>query len=164
MAKLQSRTAIQADREKAALLISPVEHDHETLRRIFEEQGWTLFTERSIGPALTFLHDKAVSIVITERDLPVGDWRAVLEIMYLLADRPLVIVTCRHADNHLWAEALNLGAYDVLAKPFDRTEVVRILNSAWTRCERALLPGPESAEAPLPRAAAGSREMVSGVP
>jgi DNA-binding NtrC family response regulator len=35
------------------------------------------------------------------------------------------------ADEHLWAEALNLGAYDVLAKPFDPTEVVRTLSQAW---------------------------------
>jgi DNA-binding NtrC family response regulator len=119
-----------ADQEKAALLISPVEHDHEILRHLFEEHGSTLFTERSIGPALTFLHDKVVSVVITERDLPVGDWRDVMEIMHLLPDRPQVIVTSLHADDSLWAEALNLGAYDVLAKPFDRTEVLRSLNSA----------------------------------
>ena len=31
----------------------------------------------------------------------------------------------------LWAEALNLGAYDVLAKPYDPTEVVRSVSLAW---------------------------------
>ena len=35
------------------------------------------------------------------------------------------------ADEHLWAEALNIGAYDVLAKPFDRQEVIRIFSLAW---------------------------------
>ena len=40
---------------------------------------------------------------------------------------PLVIVTSPDADDHLWAEALNLGASDVLAKPFDRGEVTRAL-------------------------------------
>jgi hypothetical protein len=33
----------------------------------------------------------------------------------------------------LWAEVLNLGGYDVLLKPFDRAEVVRVAGMAW-RC------------------------------
>ena len=40
-------------------------------------------------------------------------------------------MTSRAADERLWAEALNLGAYDVLAKPFDRTEVMRVVSMAW---------------------------------
>jgi DNA-binding response OmpR family regulator len=35
------------------------------------------------------------------------------------------------ADDHLWAEVLNLGGYDVLAKPFDGCELFRALSSAW---------------------------------
>ena len=45
--------------------------------------------------------------------------------------RKLMIVTSRLADERLWAEALNLGAYDVLAKPFDRTEAMRVVAAAW---------------------------------
>ena len=46
---------------------------------------------------------------------------------------PFFIVTSRLADERLWVEALNVGAYDVLVKPFDVTELKRVLNSAW--CE-----------------------------
>ena len=48
-----------------------------------------------------------------------------------LPDPPVLIVTSRLADEYLWAEALNLGAYDVLVKPFDASEAVRVLDSAW---------------------------------
>ena len=34
-------------------------------------------------------------------------------------------------DDALWGEVLNLGAYDVLSKPFHRTEVTRIISLAW---------------------------------
>jgi FixJ family two-component response regulator len=34
------------------------------------------------------------------------------------------------ADERLWAEALNLGAWDVLAKPFEADEVIRIVDIA----------------------------------
>jgi hypothetical protein len=33
------------------------------------------------------------------------------------------------------AEALNVGAYDVLSKPFNRTEVIRIVSLAWLHWE-----------------------------
>lgn len=45
-------------------------------------------------------------------------------------------MTCRVADDSLWAEALNVGAYDVLAKPLDRTEVTRVLSLAWLHWQR----------------------------
>ena len=43
---------------------------------------------------------------------------------------PLLIVISQLADEHLWAEALNLGVYDVLAKPLDDIEIVRVLSLA----------------------------------
>jgi DNA-binding response OmpR family regulator len=53
-----------------------------------------------------------------------------LERISLLSDPPLFIVTSRLADERLWAEALNLGAWDVLAKPFESDEVIRIVTIA----------------------------------
>ena len=53
---------------------------------------------------------------------------------------PLLIVTSSNADQTLWAEALHLGAYDVLSKPFARAEVIRIVSLAWLHWkERAAL-------------------------
>jgi DNA-binding response OmpR family regulator len=42
-------------------------------------------------------------------------------------------VTSRLADERLWAEVLSLGGYDVLMKPFDVSEVYRVIRLA---CER----------------------------
>ena len=61
-------------------------------------------------------------MVICERDLQQGSWKDLLEHTQRVANPPFMIVASLHADDYLWAEALNLGAYDVLAKPFDRTE------------------------------------------
>jgi FixJ family two-component response regulator len=56
-----------------------------------------------------------------------------------------MIVTSRLADDRLWAEALNLGVYDVLAKPFDRTELIRSVRLAWEhwRREVKIAPAPQ---------------------
>jgi len=129
---------IRQEQRNSALLISPFEQDHRILRSIFQEQGWSFFATRSLESALAGLQRSAASVIITERDLPAGNWKDVLDAMLCLPDAPLVVVTSLHADNYLWAEALNLGAYDVLAKPFDRTEVIRVCNSACMQHMRAL--------------------------
>ena len=46
---------------------------------------------------------------------------------------PLLIVTSRLADAYLGAEVLNLGGYDVLAKPFKSAEFIQVMSMAWRR-------------------------------
>lgn len=119
-----------------ALLISPSQDEHDTLHALFIAEGWTLHSASSLGMASSLLRKTDVSVVITAADLPVGTWRDVLVVTRLLAKPLKVIVTSSYADERLWAEALNLGAYDVLAKPFDRAEVLRVLTAAWMRSGR----------------------------
>jgi FixJ family two-component response regulator len=130
MARPGTRNTVSL-RTNAALLISPVEEDHEVLQTLFREYDWTLYSAPSLGPASAALRKNSAPVVITEQHLPVGTWRDVLDVMQLLLDPPLVIVISTHADDRLWAEALNLGAHDVLAKPLDRQETIRVLQWAW---------------------------------
>jgi DNA-binding response OmpR family regulator len=74
-------------------------------------------------------------VVLCEQNLRDGSWKDVLSIATGLRYAPPVIVTSRLADEHLWAEVLNLGGYDVLAKPFERDEVSRTLDLAWHRAD-----------------------------
>jgi DNA-binding response OmpR family regulator len=71
-----------------------------------------------------------VHVVITEKELPDWNWKGVLVDLRRLESPPQLIVTSRDADERLWAEALNVGAYDVLAQPFNRDEVERVIASA----------------------------------
>jgi DNA-binding NtrC family response regulator len=121
------------------LSVGSAEEDHAGLTDIFSNSQWSLCpqsqweleTSRSLDTALPILRQKQVPIVICERDLEGASWKALLEQAALLPDPPYLIVASRLADEYLWAEALNLGAYDVLAKPFETGEVVRVLSSAW---------------------------------
>ena len=123
----------------SVLSLSPVPDDHASLAAIFQSPEWSLYGEarwelrssRGPHPALAVLRDKGIPIVMAERDLAPGSWRDFLASISLLPDPPLLIVTSRLADERLWAEALNLGAYDVLAKPFEPSEVIRVLSLAW---------------------------------
>lgn len=121
------------------LSVGSKEEDHSGLTDIFAQSQWLLCpqsqwelkTSRSLDAALLLLRQKQVPIVICERDLDGASWKALLEQTALLPDPPYLIVASRLADEYLWAEALNLGAYDVLAKPYETGEVVRVLSSAW---------------------------------
>ena len=44
-----------------------------------------------------------------------------------------LVVTSAWADARFWAAAINLGAYDMLAQPFSRMEVGRVLAGASSR-------------------------------
>jgi DNA-binding response OmpR family regulator len=78
-------------------------------------------TANSFEAACEYLSGGESPVVICERSLPDGDWKD------LLGRTPRLIVTSCVADELLWAEVLNLGGYEVLAQPFDKLEVRRVV-------------------------------------
>ena len=120
-------------RALSVLSISPLEEDHLPLQAIIRHSNWVLTQARDLASALAMLQQHEIAVVLCERDLLPGTWIDVLEQIHGLPNAPSLIVTSRLADDRLWVEALNLGAWDVLAKPYDRTEVLRSVKSAWDR-------------------------------
>jgi len=113
------------------LSVSPLAEDHFSLQAIFNHSKWELHRADCLASAQAMLRRREIGVVICERDLSPGTWIDMLREGELMANAPSLIVTSRLADDRLWAEALNLGAYDVLAKPFERLELVRSVSSAW---------------------------------
>jgi FixJ family two-component response regulator len=70
-------------------------------------------------------------VVLCDEHLPDGSWRDLLAAMEPLHDPPVLIVSSHIADERLWSEVLNLGAFDLLAAPFDSREVLRVVSLAW---------------------------------
>jgi DNA-binding NtrC family response regulator len=93
--------------------------------------NWRLKTSRTMKAAKQQLRLGSIPIVLCENELRPDAWKEMLDHCAQMPEAPLLIVTSRQADDRLWVEALNLGAYDVLAKPFDRRELVRTLGMAW---------------------------------
>jgi DNA-binding NtrC family response regulator len=99
---------------------------------------WHVQPEPSVQSVLEAIDRAPIAIVICDRDWVEDDWKSLLDQFAGLDRPPMLIVTSRLADDRLWAEALNLGAYDVIAKPFDASEVVRIAGLAcahWNHCD-----------------------------
>jgi DNA-binding response OmpR family regulator len=106
------------------LSVSPIEEDHRCLQEIIGHSNWSFLKADRVPPAIAFLEQHQISVVLCESDFGPKAWIDILDNTTHQRKPPCLIVTSRLADERLWAEALNLGAWDVLAKPFDRSEVL----------------------------------------
>jgi DNA-binding response OmpR family regulator len=122
---------LQPERVVTVLAVSPFEDDHLFLRSIFGHSKWQIHSARSWGEAQAFLSRQPMPVVLCESELDDGTWKDVLGGLSAAPDPPALVVTSRLADEYLWAEVLNLGGYDVLMKPFESTEVFRVISLAW---------------------------------
>jgi DNA-binding response OmpR family regulator len=114
----------------SALAVGATERDQLELEKIFRECGWTLGRARTRSEAHRFMDTTPVRVVISERELPEGGWREMLDDLMGRPEPPPLLVTSRLADDSLWAEVLNMGGYDVLAQPLDGEEVTRVVSAA----------------------------------
>ena len=94
---------------------------------------WKLKVVANRRSAWAAIRSARIPLVVCGCDTQPEMWKEMLDKFARLANPPLLIVTSRLADDRLWVEALNLGAYDVLAKPYDTSEVVRTFSCAWLR-------------------------------
>lgn len=115
---------------RVVVSVSANDEDCASLERILRS-GWTVMPSAAVASALALLRELPIPIVVFDCGVTTGTWGEMLEQLSLLPDPPLLIVTSRLADERLWAEALNLGAWDVLAKPFDTDEAVRVVSGAY---------------------------------
>ncbi len=113
------------------LAVSPLHEDRSSLRGIVSHSSWRLYEADSLSASLAILQQHNIAVVFCESELLPGTYIDLLEHITAKPKPPSLIVASRLADERLWAEALNLGAWDVLAKPFDRGEVLRSVKSGW---------------------------------
>jgi len=113
------------------LSVSGSDADHLALGHLFRHTKWTLMESRSCRDAAEVLRKHPVPVIICERSLPDGDWKDVLRESSGQPHPPLLIVACRLADDCLWTDVMNCGGYDVLEKPFNQGELVRVVSLAW---------------------------------
>lgn len=113
------------------LAVSPFESDHTTLTHIFGHTSWEVESAHNLLETTAALLTNPPHVVLCEQTLPDGTWKDVLALAGTLGSSFHLIVTSQYADDRLWSEVLNVGAYDVLAKPFQSREVFHSVGLAW---------------------------------
>jgi DNA-binding response OmpR family regulator len=114
----------------SALMVGEYENDRMLVHDVFRKLGWRLFEACDRRRAMDYLGRHPVQVVLAESAMPRWNWRRVLRDLRQLSRPPQLIVTSRSADDSLWAEVLNVGGYDVLARPFQVDEVERVVAAA----------------------------------
>lgn len=127
--KLHSPLSVQ---EKFSLLVvSPHKDDRTSVSKILQNPCWRIDQAATLQDARKRLEHQGASVILCERDLPDGSWKDLLPLLRELPGIASVVVISRHANDDLWSEVLSSGGYDVLSKPFDRRELVRVVGMAW---------------------------------
>jgi len=117
------------------LILSPFPEDHEVLHNILNNVC-RISDAHTCREAVSFLCLDYARVIFCEGHLPDGSWKDMLSYIAELAEPPALIVTSRLADERLWAEVLNEGGHDVLAKPFREQEVRHVLANALGQTTR----------------------------
>ena len=118
------------------LSVSSYPEDHTSLQRLLIDSSWAVVRARDLPSARAVLRQKDIPVVICASELGRDVWVELLNETAAAPSLPSMIISSRLADDRLWAEALNLGAWDVSAKPFDRTEVLRSFRYAAEHCDQ----------------------------
>jgi DNA-binding response OmpR family regulator len=113
-----------------AVLASPT--DRRSLDTIIGHSNWSLSFAQHLSEARTALREGVPGVVITDCAFVDGrSWKDVLDAINSVDLPPQLIVADRLGDERLWVEILNYGCYDLLVKPFDGKEVLRVVSAAW---------------------------------
>jgi DNA-binding response OmpR family regulator len=82
---------------------------------------------RTFLEAWLALHTLEFNVIVAEAS---PQWRDLLDELREMPGAPPFVLMSHAADDRLWAEALNLGAFDLLMKPLHPEEASRVLEAA----------------------------------
>ncbi len=117
-------------RRSRMLSVSGEGRDHDALSELLDNHVWQLVTAANCSEAILRLRTYRPSVVLCEHSLEDGTWINIYDWLRSARKEVPLIVTSRAADEHMWAEVLNLGGFDVLQKPFRENEVIHTVTSA----------------------------------
>ena len=119
---------------KARILVVDDEKSMRDLLSItLEKEGYDVLTAAGGEPAIEALHRESVDAVITDLRMPKVDGLQVLRAAKEVSPDTAVIVITAFASTETAVEAMKLGAYDYITKPFKLDEVNLIVRNALER-------------------------------
>lgn len=111
-----------------------VADDEDNLRRVLKAQlqhdGYEVHTAADGEAVLRALDEHHIDVLITDLRMPKLDGMRVLEAVSTRFPRLPVIMITAHGTVDTAVEALKLGAFDYVTKPFDQTEFRNVVNKA----------------------------------
>lgn len=124
----------EVERKSGRLLIVDDEPEHcESLRRIFERQGYQVETAASGELALDVVRKTPVQLILTDLMMPGMSGQDLLRAARTIRPEVDVVVMTAFATIENAVEAMREGAYDFIQKPFKTALVTRVVERALER-------------------------------
>ena len=117
--------------DSSVLFVTPYLQDGRSVAKMLDDISVPVVHAANLTEAAAKLKTGRFKVVLTEANLEDGTWLNVLELTRAAGIE--LVVTHAWADARFWAAAINLGAFDLLAQPFNPMEVHRVLVSASAR-------------------------------
>jgi len=100
------------------------------LSELLQDEGFEVFTAPDGEQGLKIVHDVDLDIVVTDMQMPGMDGlQFMLKIKEKLPDLPVIVITA-YAEVDKAVEAMQVGAFNYLAKPFSNDELIVSLRKA----------------------------------
>jgi len=131
-------------RKAHVLIVDDEPNVRRVLGTLLEQAGWATTRAESGEQALDLVRAQDPDLVITDLKMPGMDGMELLgRLQSSFPEIPVIMLTA-HGTITNAVEAMKLGAHDFITKPFDRDDVVQLLEKALgqARCGRAEFRGP----------------------
>lgn len=112
------------------LVIEDDQRMRELLKEILGKEGYSVFTTGNGGDALNIFEKRAFDLIITDLRMPDMDGITVLSRAKELYPEILIIVITAYGTVESAIEAMKLGAYDYIQKPFDPENLLLVVKKA----------------------------------
>jgi len=116
------------------LLASEREDDYRTLQTLLHNTKWSVARALSWDELSGFCGRAASPVVLLDRHFQRSDWRFTVSSLLQPAPNCCVILLSDVSDQYLWDELVKHGGFDILARPFERSEVLGTLSFAQRHC------------------------------
>jgi two-component system response regulator HydG len=127
-------SAQQPQLERGVILIVDDEAEHgQSLRRIFEREGFTVHAATSGAAALDLIRAERVDVILADLMMPGMSGQDLLRAARTVRPEADVIVMTAYGTIENAVAAMREGAYDFIQKPFKAALVLRVVERALER-------------------------------
>jgi DNA-binding NtrC family response regulator len=131
--------------QPSVLIVDDDEAVGTVLSNLLRQADFNSRSVHSAAEALRALAEGSFDLVVTDLKMPGMGGFGLLEALQRLPGAPPVVLLTAHGTIPLAVEAMRKGAADFLVKPFDRVEVVRVINQALGNTQKAAPESPPTA-------------------
>jgi DNA-binding NtrC family response regulator len=143
----------------SALLVQSEPDPMRGLQRILDGLCVETIRARDCREASDYLSsENPPQLVLTDPQMPDGTWKDMLQLASVAKAPVNIIVVSRNVDMHFYLEAIEQGAFDFIAPPFEAVELEHVVRCAAENVRRRRM-----ATALLQKAGAHSTDLFPAV-